>query len=78
MGHLPRGTLGGRRLLPLLGLFVLLKVGSPSPRRWGSIPPWGAIRSGCGDQAESASRTRFVLRAVPGGLRSCGWKDLEV
>ncbi|EDL10583.1 protein tyrosine phosphatase, receptor type, O [Mus musculus] len=26
MGHLPRGTLGGRRLLPLLGLFVLLKI----------------------------------------------------
>lgn len=29
MGHLPRERRGGRRLLPLLGLFVLLKVGTP-------------------------------------------------
>ncbi|XP_060240304.1 receptor-type tyrosine-protein phosphatase O isoform X3 [Meriones unguiculatus] len=28
MGHLPRGRRGGRRLLPLLGLFVLLKIGT--------------------------------------------------
>lgn len=29
MGHLPTRTRGGRRLLPLLWLFVLLKVGEP-------------------------------------------------
>lgn len=35
MGHLPARTRGGRRLLPLLWLFVLLKVGDPSPSRRG-------------------------------------------
>lgn len=31
MGHLPTRTRGGRRLLPLLWLFVLFKVGDPPP-----------------------------------------------
>lgn len=31
MGHLPTRTRGGRRLLPLLWLFVLLKVGAAAP-----------------------------------------------
>lgn len=38
MGHLPTRTRGGHRLLPLLGLFVLLKVGSP-PNPTGAVLP---------------------------------------
>lgn len=39
MGHLPTRTRGGRCLLPLLGLFVLLKVGRSPPRPGGRAPP---------------------------------------
>lgn len=42
MGHLPRGRRGGRRLLPLLGLFVLLKVGTPQSSEMGIHPAVGS------------------------------------
>lgn len=49
MGHLPASTRGGRRLLPLLGLFVLLKVGSPAPRPRSSLRPRPAPGSAAAD-----------------------------
>lgn len=49
MGHLPASTRGGRRLLPLLGLFVLLKVGSPAPRPRSSRRPRSAPGSAATD-----------------------------
>lgn len=42
MGHLPTRTRSGHRLLPLLGLFVLLKVGS-SPNPTGAVLPEPAL-----------------------------------
>lgn len=78
MGHLPRGTRGGRRLLPLLGLFVLIKVGEPPALRGGNPFRRGELRARGAVARRGSLAARFVLSAVPAGLRVCGWKDVEV
>lgn len=76
MGHLPASTRGGRRLLPLLGLFVLLKVGSPAPRPQSSRRPSSAPGSAATDlgapgregrAAGSAGRAAGRTLCCPGG-----------
>lgn len=56
--------------------------GTPSPRGWGPIPPWGATRSGRGGQAGIASRTLCPQRGAgwAAGLRveRCGSLRLPV
>ncbi|KAM7335647.1 hypothetical protein ACRRTK_006124 [Alexandromys fortis] len=76
MGHLPRATRGGRRLLLLFGLFVLMKVGEPrvlgdgNPFRCGELRARGAVgrRGSLAPHALSSARCRL----------GCGWKDVEV
>ena len=71
MGHLPARTRGGRRLLPLLWLFVLLKVGERPPPPTPPLPR----RSCLGPRSDAPAPSRGLDgRAAARAGRAAGRK----